>query len=206
MVGHVFSFIYTYSKKKKAIFVLGGPGAGKTTLCERLQKEFHYFHLSVGNLLRQELERGDSPEAATIKHHLSKGTLVPSWIACKLLKRDIDEAHHVKLFCLDGFPRNRESLDCWDKETSGHVAVNMVVLLEAEKNVLQQRCLEREGRVDDNPETLKTRFHVYETETLPFIEHLKQNYLVKTVYSGDSKENVFEQVVSLIHKIKHKSF
>jgi adenylate kinase len=36
----------------EVVFVLGGPGSGKGTLCSRLVYEFGYVHLSAGDLLR----------------------------------------------------------------------------------------------------------------------------------------------------------
>lgn len=36
------------------IFVLGGPGAGKGTQCAKLARDFHMYHLSVGDALREE--------------------------------------------------------------------------------------------------------------------------------------------------------
>eukprot|EP00434_Breviolum_minutum_P015366 symbB.v1.2.013541.t1/scaffold961.1/size148688/13 len=37
------------------VFVLGGPGAGKGTLCGKIVESCGYKHLSAGDLLREEL-------------------------------------------------------------------------------------------------------------------------------------------------------
>ena len=37
--------------------VLGGPGVGKGTVCERLVKDFGYVHLSAGDVLRAARDR-----------------------------------------------------------------------------------------------------------------------------------------------------
>ena len=42
---------------KKLIFVLGGPGSGKGTQCERLVRDYGYCHISVGDLMRQEISQ-----------------------------------------------------------------------------------------------------------------------------------------------------
>lgn len=47
-----FSRTLTTPSLHKAIFVLGGPGSGKGTNCERLAEEFGFIHLSAGELLR----------------------------------------------------------------------------------------------------------------------------------------------------------
>lgn len=40
------------------IHVTGGPGSGKGTQCKRIAQQFGYTHLSVGEILRQEISSG----------------------------------------------------------------------------------------------------------------------------------------------------
>ena len=51
----------------KICFVIGGPGSGKGTVCERLAAEFGLAHFSSGDLLRAEVasgsDRGNSLQA-----------------------------------------------------------------------------------------------------------------------------------------------
>lgn len=42
-------------KSFKMIWVLGGPGAGKGTLCEKIAEKYNFLHISSGELLRQEV-------------------------------------------------------------------------------------------------------------------------------------------------------
>lgn len=42
------------------IFILGGPGSGKGTQCERIVEEYNYTHLSTGDILRAERDSGSS--------------------------------------------------------------------------------------------------------------------------------------------------
>ena len=44
-------------KHCKIYFILGGPGAGKGTMCERVIKEYGFAHLSTGDLLRDEVKK-----------------------------------------------------------------------------------------------------------------------------------------------------
>lgn len=36
---------------------LGGPGCGKGTQCERLVRDYHFEHISVGDVVRDEIAR-----------------------------------------------------------------------------------------------------------------------------------------------------
>ncbi|XKL67732.1 hypothetical protein PGB90_003223 [Kerria lacca] len=42
------------------IWVIGGPGSGKGTLCELLSKNHNFYHISIGNLLRDEVKLGSN--------------------------------------------------------------------------------------------------------------------------------------------------
>ena len=39
---------------KKIVFIVGGPGSGKGTQCDRIVAKYGYCHLSSGDLLRAE--------------------------------------------------------------------------------------------------------------------------------------------------------
>lgn len=38
--------------KPLVIFILGGPGSGKGTQCNKIKEHFKFIHLSAGDLLR----------------------------------------------------------------------------------------------------------------------------------------------------------
>ena len=42
------------SQRPKVIFVMGGPGSGKGTQCDKIVDEYGVKHLSTGDLLREE--------------------------------------------------------------------------------------------------------------------------------------------------------
>lgn len=39
------------------ISFIGGPGCGKGTQCERLVRDYHFDHISVGDVVRDEIHR-----------------------------------------------------------------------------------------------------------------------------------------------------
>ena len=54
----------------------GGPGSGKGTQCSKIVEEFGYAHLSAGDLLRQEVARGNE-RGQMIEDLMKEGKLVP---------------------------------------------------------------------------------------------------------------------------------
>jgi UMP-CMP kinase len=86
------------------IFVLGGPGSGKGTQCERLVAHHGFRHLSAGDLLRAEQARPGSPFGDLIRDYIKAGQIVPMEITIKLLETAILESVKAgeRRFLVDG--------------------------------------------------------------------------------------------------------
>jgi UMP-CMP kinase len=88
------------------IFVLGGPGAGKGTQCQKLVADYGFKHLSAGDLLREEQDRPGSEFGEMIKTYIKEGTIVPMEVTVQLLenamKSSIAEGNKKGLFLIDG--------------------------------------------------------------------------------------------------------
>ncbi|KAL6441932.1 hypothetical protein ACFW04_002363 [Cataglyphis niger] len=61
----------------KTIWVIGGPGCGKGTQCDRIIEKYGFLHLSSGDLLRAEVASG-SERGASLQDLMSKGLFVPT--------------------------------------------------------------------------------------------------------------------------------
>merc|ERR1712080_386396 len=73
------------------VWVLGGPGCGKGTQCDRIVAKYGYTHLSSGDLLRLFVVLDLLAEAMIGKLSGSKGFLIEDilvkWLKAKSLKR-----------------------------------------------------------------------------------------------------------------------
>jgi len=78
-------------EKSKVLFIIGGPGSGKGTQCEKLAKEFNLSHLSSGDLLRAEVASGSTLGEA-VQQIMVKGDLVSLETPLKLLKQEMVKA------------------------------------------------------------------------------------------------------------------
>ena len=58
------------------MFIVGGPGSGKGTQCERIVNKYGFTHLSTGDLLRAEVASG-SARGKELTAIMEKGELVP---------------------------------------------------------------------------------------------------------------------------------
>ena len=199
-IGVAGYFLYTeFSKRSKSkyeiVFVLGGPGAGKGTQCSLIVEKFGYVHLSAGDLLREERSSGSSL-ADMINNFIKEGKIVPAEITVGLLKTAM-EKNGGKKFLIDGFPRDIDNLRCWETQMCDCAEVKFLLFLDCPEEVMLNRLLERgksSGRIDDNEESIKKRFRVYEESTRPIINHFKSINKVRCVDSNRSLEDVFADV------------
>jgi UMP-CMP kinase len=157
------------STKYRVVFVLGGPGAGKGSVCSRLQEEKSYAHYSAGDLLRAAVAEG-SEQGELINSYMKQGKIVPPEMLMGVLRQCILGAKDTDTFLIDGFPRSRAQAEQFEALV---VKPTAVLVLECTEDVMLQRCLQRgesSGRVDDNSESLKKRFAVFVETTKPVIE------------------------------------
>jgi len=182
------------------VFVIGGPGSGKGTMCELAEEQLGWAHLSTGDLLRAELAN-NGPNSATIEQYIKDGGLVPNDIMVTLLKNAME--HHTRStgnlnFLLDGFPRSLNNMDAWYDIFGKESELPTMLYFECPYEVLEQRILSRakySGRSDDNIESLKKRFETYKSETLPTVELFKKNNKCIEIDSSPSREAVYDRVV-----------
>merc|ERR1719410_1125099 len=185
-----------FVKKPKVIFVLGGPGAGKGTQCLNLVNEFGCVHLSAGDLLRAERNSG-SADAELINNYIKEGKIVPVEITVGLIKRAMmkEMAENEKYtFIIDGFPRNFDNLQGWNKLCGGTFAnVPFLLHFECSEEEMTKRILDRAAksevkRKDDNVETIKKRFKVYNEDTMSVVTVFRNETKCVDIDAMDTRE------------------
>lgn len=181
------------------VFVLGGPGAGKGTMCELAQSQLGWVHLSMGELLRAEVDSGGSL-AVTIADSLAAGHLVSDDIMMQLLQAAVDSAMRTtgkQNFLLDGFPRSLSNLEAWNAVFGREAELPKMLYFECPFAVLEQRVLDRAkytGRSDDNLESLKVRFDTFKSETLPIVKLFQAKGRCIDVDTSVAREAVYAMV------------
>ncbi|NCF94028.1 MAG: AAA family ATPase [Verrucomicrobiaceae bacterium] len=197
--------------KPNVVFVLGGPGTGKGTMCELAESQLGWTHLSTGNLLRTELEAG-GPSAATIGEYINAGKLVPNEIVMTLLK---DAMEHITRttgrnnFLLDGFPRSLTNLEGWYEIFGRDAELPKMLYFECPYEVLEKRVLGRakySGRSDDNVESMKLRFDTFKAETLPTVELFKGKSKCVEIDTSQDRQAVYNLVTSNLAEYTDKEF
>ena len=184
-------------QKKKVIFILGGPGAGKGTQCDKISREFGIVHLSAGDLLRKERASG-SENGRLIDSLIDEGQIVPVAITLGLLRQAM-AASPSSRFLIDGFPRNWDNVQGWNEHMLDSCTVESVWFIDCNEQELERRLLQRgltSGRNDDNLLAARKRFVTYRESTLPIVEHYSAQGKVVSVSGDQPVEDVYRELKS----------
>ncbi|XP_021354677.1 uncharacterized protein LOC110451142 isoform X2 [Mizuhopecten yessoensis] len=188
-------------KDTKVVFVVGGPGSGKGTQCERIVQQFGFTHLSTGDLLRAEVASG-SARGKELTSIMESGQLVPLDVVLQLLKEKMVAAAATSSgFLIDGYPREMEQGTRFENEVT---PCTCVLYFEASDETMTQRLLGRaltSGRVDDNEETIKKRLTTFHDITTPVIDHFSQQEKLKKVSAERDVADVFTDVQEIFNNI-----
>ncbi|XP_007463986.1 PREDICTED: UMP-CMP kinase isoform X2 [Lipotes vexillifer] len=106
-------------------------------------------------------------------------------------------------FLIDGFPRNQDNLQGWNKTMDGKADVSFVLFFDCNNEICIERCLERgksSGRSDDNRESLEKRIQTYLQSTKPIIDLYEEMGKVKKIDASKSVDEVFDEVVKIFDK------
>ncbi len=134
----------------------GGPGSGKTTVCEHLVQladqmasagSIAFKHLSSGRMLRRAVENKSHPEWLAIMTCMDDGNAVPDQIVIEVVMAELkrfrfQSAGEVQqpVCLLDNFPSNLTQLKLLQQQVG---ALSAVFVLEVEEKTMLSRVMHR---------------------------------------------------------------
>lgn len=189
-------------KTSKIIFVVGGPGSGKGTQCEKIVAKYGYTHLSSGDLLRAEVKAGSErgKKAAAI---MEKGELVPLDMVLEMLKDAmIAKANESSGFLIDGYPRDVQQGQEFEKKIA---PPSLLLYIDVKAETMTKRLLKRaetSGRADDNEQTIKKRLETFYKATEPVIAFYESRGIVRKINAEGTVDQVFQQVTTALDALK----
>lgn len=176
------------------IFILGGPGCGKSTLCKTITKSTNWIHISVGDLLRQEIQLNTNT-GKIIKHHIENSIIVPDDITFDLLIHELKN-YEGKSILVDGYPRNKENKTYFETNKPQNIIIKKVLYLMCEDEIMLNRIANRRtdiARIDDGPEIIKSRIKAYKEYTLPLMTEYAPD-IVEQVDCSKTPSEIFNNV------------
>lgn len=186
-----------------ALAPVGAPGAGKGTLVKNLaeltEEEMQFVHMSTGEMLREERDRG-TELGGRVAWYMDRGLLAPDEVvvpvAAGRIGRFVRERKATirQLLLPDGFPRNEVQAKEYSRILEEKGLRGAAVFLDVPperfdelahriaRRAVEDRKAGKKARPDDeNPETVATRLANARGELLPVVDHFGERGELFTV-------------------------
>lgn len=181
------------------IVIFGAPGSGKGTQSDKLIEHYKLFHISTGDVLRDNIRRG-TDLGKTAKGYIDQGQLVPDELIIDILAQVLDEnkdkAGEGVIF--DGFPRTIPQAEALEQLLAERgTQIDAVVGLEVPEEELIKRILLRgqlSGRSDDNEETARKRLETYHNQTSPLKAYYEEQGKYRAINGLGSIDGIFDLI------------
>jgi adenylate kinase len=185
------------------LVLFGAPYSGKGTQSKLLSNEFSFVHLSVGDLLRNEIKLQSSVGKSAIEL-VQEGKMVDNKIIIELMNKRIAGHPIDTKFIFDGIPRTLEQAKDFNImiESTNFSTLKFIFLIVGTKELLR-RASERainEKRIDDqNMSTIKNRIRNYKDQTLPVIKAYSATSFIYTVNGEQSILQVYNDIRTIVN-------
>ena len=210
----------------KNIILIAPPAAGKGTQSNLLCEKYNLVHISVGDLLRIELQK-DGKISQYLKQQMESGNLVKDEIIIEIIKNRLNNIDCKNGFILDGFPRTIHQAEMLEKM---NVIINNVFYINVDKETAKKRIVGRlscpicgcvynteieesipkvsnvcdrcgsllEKREDDNELIFENRYTTYVNETQPIIDFYKNKNVLYEI-KNLSKMETFNEIQKVLN-------
>ncbi|XP_075037934.1 adenylate kinase 4, mitochondrial [Mixophyes fleayi] len=208
------------SKLLRAV-ILGPPGSGKGTVCQRIAKNFGLQYLSSGDFLRQNI-RSSTEAGVLAKKYMQQSLPVPDDLITRVMLSEL-EKKTTHSWLLDGFPRTLVQAEALDKICDLDLVISLNIPFETLKDRLNTRWVHLpSGRVynlefnpphvhgiddvtgeplaqqeDDKPDAVVTRLRQYKDVAKPVIERYKSKGILHT-FSGTETNKIWPYIYTLL--------
>jgi adenylate kinase len=210
--------------------IMGVQGSGKGTQSELLCGDLDLVHISVGDILRWNVQNR-TKLGAQVRRTMTSGELISDDLVEAVVRSRLDQHDWNYGFLIDGFPRNGRQAEFFMESYD----LDAVIHLEIPDDEVRRRVLSRrlcpncgmdynliydrpavEGccevcghelitRADDTPEALDARLRDYHEKTRPVLELFRRKEVVHDVDAQPSADEVQSAIRTTLGLPPYKS-
>lgn len=186
------------------LILIGPPGAGKGTQCQRLAGMLRVPHLSTGEMLRAAVREG-TPAGRQAASYMEQGQLVPDSIIVGMVSQRLQGPDCREGCLLDGFPRTLAQAATLDDLLERRaMSVDGVIELAVPRDELVRRMLARK-REDDDPEIFSRRIVSFEEQTAPLLDYYARQGKLASIDGLGSADEIFDRVRLAVERFRARS-
>ena len=184
------------------IILFGPPGAGKGTQSKYLTNRLNAFHISTGDLLREEISK-NSDIGKAIKNDMSNGKFVSDEIVNKIIENLVSDPHKKNNLIFDGYPRSlSQAKNLNFLLEASNQKIDLILFLNVDKETIIKRIEKRkiiENRSDDDADTTIARYEKYMKTTQPVLNFYSENPNFKEIDGGLEIEEITRKIDAFIN-------
>lgn len=188
------------------LFIIGPSGCGKSTQAKLIAEKYNLTHLSMGQLLRDEMAAG-SEIGLEAKSFVDSGTLVPEELSYKVLTNSLVKINNQN-FIIDGFPRTLLQGQFIENYLSTqNQPLDLIVHLDVTFEEIQTRRAARgvefqdASRTDSTPEAMASRQKFYDDNNGLIMDYFQAKNLVFRLDGNRPIEPIFEDICQKINSL-----
>jgi len=211
------------------LILFGPPGAGKGTQAKKLAETYSIPHISTGDILRDNVQKG-TELGLEAKKYMDSGELVPDDVLIGLIKVRLSEPDANHGYLLDGYPRTKPQADALtDILEKISKPIDYVLNIDVQDEELVRRLSNRricnncgasyhlefnppktnancdscEGKLyqrdDDKEEVILQRLSVYKKQTQPLIKYYDDQNILVTIDGKGQVEDIFNKITDILN-------
>jgi len=188
------------------LFIIGPSGCGKSTQAKLIAEKYGLTHLSMGQLLRNEIALG-SIEGIEAKDYLDNGKLVPEELSYKVLTNSLNKINNQD-FIIDGFPRTiLQGQFIEGYLNDANQPLDLIVHLDVTFEEIQARRAARgiefqdQNRTDSTPEAVASRQKFYDDNNGLIMNYFQTKNLLFRVDGNRPIEPIFQDICQQVNSL-----
>lgn len=176
---------------------MGAPGAGKGTQATGLAQRYGVPAISTGDIFRANI-KNQTPLGVKVKAIIDAGEFVSDEITEEIVADRLAQPDCEPGFLLDGFPRTLHQVHFLEEHLAAQgQQLDAVVSLHVDPEALVERLLDRavkEGRADDNEDTIRRRMEIYAGQTAPLLSYYESHGILVEIDGTGSVDDVQQRM------------